>query len=100
MRWRATAFLAGAAFFPPGCANDPPVLLQVGGGGDRPCFARLEGRLISAQALEALGRRWRERGVQLAGDMSTPYRCMGGIIYALQRAGVERIGFVAQPAQE
>ncbi len=36
----------------------------------------------------------------LRGDVSTPYRCIGGAIYTMQRAGFARIGFISEPAPE
>lgn len=38
------------------------------------------------------------RGVHIVSDgVDTPYRCVGGVIYALQAAGFKDIGFVAEP---
>jgi biopolymer transport protein ExbD len=31
-------------------------------------------------------------------DINTPYRCIGGTIYQLQRAGFQKIGFISSPA--
>jgi len=36
----------------------------------------------------------------IRGDINTPYRCVGGAIYAMQRAGFARIGFISEPAPE
>jgi biopolymer transport protein ExbD len=33
----------------------------------------------------------------IRGDINTPYRCIGGAIYAMQRAGYMRIGFISEP---
>jgi biopolymer transport protein ExbD len=33
----------------------------------------------------------------IRGDVNTPYRCVGGAIYAMQRAGFARIGFISEP---
>jgi len=33
----------------------------------------------------------------IRGDVNTPYRCIGGAIYAMQRAGFARIGFISSP---
>jgi biopolymer transport protein ExbD len=35
--------------------------------------------------------------VHIRGDINTPYRCIGGAIYAMQRAGYARIGFISEP---
>ena len=33
----------------------------------------------------------------IRGDINTPYRCIGGAIYTMQRAGFARVGFISQP---
>ncbi len=30
-------------------------------------------------------------------DINTPYRCVGGAIYTMQRAGFARVGFISEP---
>ena len=30
-------------------------------------------------------------------DINTPYKCVGGAIYTMQRAGFARVGFISQP---
>ena len=30
-------------------------------------------------------------------DVNTPYRCVGGAVYNMQRAGFARVGFISQP---
>ena len=30
-------------------------------------------------------------------DIDTPYRCVGGAIFTMQRAGYARIGFISEP---
>ena len=36
----------------------------------------------------------------IRGDVNTPYRCIGGTIYTMQRAGFARIGFISAPPPE
>lgn len=36
--------------------------------------------------------------VHIRGDVNTPYRCIGGVIYTMQYAGYQRIGFISEPA--
>src|SRR4028118_1142264 len=31
------------------------------------------------------------------GDMNTPYRCIGGAVSTMQRAGFARVGFISEP---
>ena len=35
--------------------------------------------------------------VHIRGDASTEYRCIGGAIFAMQRAGYQKIGFISNP---
>ena len=35
--------------------------------------------------------------VHIRGDVNTPYRCIGGTVYTMQRAGFARVGFISQP---
>ena len=36
--------------------------------------------------------------VHIRGDINTPYKCIGGVIYTMQFAGYQRIGFISEPA--
>jgi biopolymer transport protein ExbD len=33
----------------------------------------------------------------IRGDITTPYRCIGGAIFTMQRAGFARVGFISEP---
>ena len=33
----------------------------------------------------------------IRGDVDTPYRCIGGAVYTMQRAGFARVGFISEP---
>ena len=33
----------------------------------------------------------------IRGDVTTPYRCIGGAIFTMQRAGFSRVGFISEP---
>ena len=33
----------------------------------------------------------------IRGDVNTPYRCIGGAIFTMQRAGFTRVGFISEP---
>ena len=35
--------------------------------------------------------------VHIRGDINTPYRCIGGAIFTMQRAGFARVGFISEP---
>ncbi|MDT9598084.1 ExbD/TolR family protein [Sphingosinicella rhizophila] len=36
--------------------------------------------------------------VHIRGDVDTPYKCVGGAIFTMQRAGFSRVGFISEPA--
>jgi biopolymer transport protein ExbD len=33
----------------------------------------------------------------IRGDVNTPYKCIGGAVFTMQRAGFARIGFISEP---
>ena len=33
----------------------------------------------------------------IRGDINTPFRCIGGAMYTMQRAGFARVGFISEP---
>ena len=35
--------------------------------------------------------------VHIRGDINTPYKCVGGAVFQMQRAGFSRVGFVSEP---
>jgi biopolymer transport protein ExbD len=35
--------------------------------------------------------------VHIRGDVDTPYRCIGGAVFTMQRAGFQRVGFISEP---
>jgi biopolymer transport protein ExbD len=35
--------------------------------------------------------------VHIRGDVNTPYRCIGGTVFNMQRAGFVRVGFISEP---
>ena len=104
-RLNHVALLGAAALA--ACAPQPDraeaaggVNVMVGGKGiaEAPCFVEADGRRLSSEAFAAAARLWRRREVHLRGEPGTPYRCMGPIIFALQNAGVRRIGFISESA--
>jgi biopolymer transport protein ExbD len=47
---------------------------------------------------EALGGKIELPEVHVRGDKDMEYRCIGGVIYTMQRAGFLKIGFISEPA--
>jgi biopolymer transport protein ExbD len=37
--------------------------------------------------------------VHIRGDINTPYRCIGGAVFNMQRAGFTRVGFISEPPE-
>ncbi|MCF8709828.1 ExbD/TolR family protein [Rhizorhapis sp. SPR117] len=35
--------------------------------------------------------------VHIRGDINTPYRCIGGTVYTMQRVGFAKVGFISEP---
>jgi biopolymer transport protein ExbD len=35
--------------------------------------------------------------VHVRGDVNTPYKCVGGAVFQMQRAGFSRVGFISEP---
>jgi biopolymer transport protein ExbD len=38
--------------------------------------------------------------VHIRGDVNTPYRCIGGTVFTMQRAGYTRVGFISEPTPQ
>jgi len=62
--------------------------------------AEIDGQRIESESLATIARPWRRREAHITSTVETPYRCIGPVIYALQRAGFTRIGFIPEPAIE
>lgn len=91
--------VAAAMPFATGCFARPEVVLRLGGSGtpELHCFVEVDGTRIATEDFAAYARRWRHRSVRLTFAGDTPYRCVGGVIFNLQRAGVRDIA-VTPPA--
>ena len=92
------AVLAGVA----GCAAGRVMPIHASGPGEAgaPCAIQVEGRWIAMSDFPAFARRWRGREAHVRGRVDLPYRCIGNIIFELQRAGFRQIGFISEPALE
>jgi biopolymer transport protein ExbD len=53
--------------------------------------ARSSGRKPSSGRVDELPE------VHIRGDVATPYRCIGGAVFTMQRAGYARVGFISEP---
>lgn len=53
--------------------------------------------LSEVERLKAAGARVELPEAHIRGDANTEYRCVGGAIFALQRAGYQKIGFISEP---
>ncbi len=53
--------------------------------------------LDQVEKQKAAGARIELPEVHIRGDASVEYRCIGGAIFAMQRAGYQKIGFISEP---
>ena len=58
--------------------------------------AKLEDTIRDAGGVENLTEETMPEA-HIRGDVNTPYRCIGGAIFTMQRAGFARIGFISEP---
>jgi biopolymer transport protein ExbD len=72
--------------------TDEPVRIDVARSGEA-CVTSIDGAPVGPKQLEQATREWARKGwpVHIAGPADTPYRCVGGTIFALQRAGYSGI---------
>lgn len=89
-----------------GCARNPPLLVRASGSGET-CTVTVNGEVFSHEELSQprLQRLAEEHGRRLVvdSDAYTPYRCIGGAVYELQRAGFKvvsvQVGGVPLPSR-
>jgi hypothetical protein len=100
-------FVVLASLCAVGCAQRPApapaaAVIKVGGAGteEAPCFVEADGVRMPLDRFTAMAGRWRGREVHLEGNAEIPYRCVGGVIFALERARAARIGFIAVPPED
>jgi hypothetical protein len=100
VRGLALATPFAAAFLTAGCAHEEAINVHASGTGAEgaPCMIEIGGQRIALAEVAALARRWRGREAHLTMNSDTSYRCVGSLIYELQKAGLRRIGFISEPA--
>jgi len=54
--------------------------------------------LSEVERMKGAGAKIELSEVHIRGDAGTEYRCVGGAIFAMQRAGYQKIAFVSEPA--
>jgi len=54
--------------------------------------------LAEVERMKGAGAKIELPEVHIRGDAGTEYRCVGGAIFAMQRAGYQKIAFVSEPA--
>ena len=74
-----------------GCAANPAVIVPISAG--PPCHARLNGQDLDAEGLGRAIKAMRPQPEQIVfvADSDVPYRCVGGMIYLAQMAGVGEV---------
>ncbi len=53
--------------------------------------------LADVKKQQAAGAKIELPEVHVRGDANMPYKCIGGVIYAMQQAGYQKIGFISEP---
>jgi biopolymer transport protein ExbD len=101
MKWRSTSMVAALPIVVVACAaypKEPPFIVRVRGHATS-CTIEVEGRPVIADELLMVARREVKprRRAHIDADMTTTYRCIGGVVYTLQMAGFKDVGFTAEP---
>lgn len=84
-------------------SSAPPLVLNLASRPPGSCSVHFAGHSFAlpeqAAALQEalIQQRLRTSGAAVAGDETIPYKCFGHALYVAQRAGFERVGFVAEP---
>jgi len=103
-----------AVRFEPTVTKPENVALSVRGDGAGGCevywkLQRLNSEELLDRAVKALEDEIKRQGgienitqetmpeAHIRGDVNTPYKCIGGAIYTMQRAGFARVGFISEP---
>ncbi|PZO90058.1 MAG: biopolymer transporter ExbD [Sphingomonas sanxanigenens] len=99
--------------FDPTTTKPENVSLSVRGGADGSCevywgLTRVDSNELLTRAVDKLKKEIDKQGgpsapglelpeAHIRGDVNTPYRCIGGVIFTMQRAGFARVGFISEP---
>jgi len=77
-----------------------PLMVRVEGRGSQ-CRTLIDGTLLDGALIDRARAEVRDgREALVSSDAKTPYRCVGGAIFALQQAGFTRIDFVTDIVAE
>lgn len=82
------------------CGGGPlpaPIDVSAGPDGNGQCAVTWNGRPLTPDTIVELKRVAGRRPVHIVGNTSVPYRCVGGAIYTMQAAGIDKIGFISEP---
>ncbi|QAY75185.1 hypothetical protein [Sphingosinicella sp. BN140058] len=87
-------FLFGSAALLTSCLREGQDAAQLvlnvkrDGGG---CRVMLQGERVTSERLMEIGRQAKTRRAIVLHDKETPYKCIGGAVFTLQRAGINRV---------
>jgi len=74
--------------------EEPPLVVTARQDGDG-CLVKVEGERVTSQRLLEIARRTSKRRAIVIFEKETPYKCTGGAIFTLQRAGIASVDAVA-----
>jgi hypothetical protein len=99
---RAALALSSAALLLAGCEQSPPpAAFHVAARGPaHSCSIEVAGRTVSTDELYTIARQQvtKRRAAHIdTNSGKTPYRCIGGVIFTLQRAGFKKFAYITEP---
>lgn len=83
---RKTALIACVLL--PACVSRPPLLVDVSRDGEEGCIVRVDQRQLGSEELLEYARTRRGGKAIVRADQDSPWRCIGGAIFTLQRSGL------------
>ncbi|MHA3794894.1 GerMN domain-containing protein [Rhizorhabdus wittichii] len=86
---RRLALLTAA--FAASCSPKPPMIFSVSGESSDVCTFTHNSHVVLAKDIPALTQQWDGKSAVIAAAGNTPYRCIGAIVFNLQRSGVRKV---------
>ncbi len=80
------------------------VVVDVKLNADNSCTTRIKDTIVSVDDEDSLKKALAPyagnvSNVMIKSETDLPYRCIGGLIYAMQRRGYKKVGFISEPPE-